>query len=101
MLETFKVLTNCDNDALAEYYLDKAKSVVKSYTKRSDATIESVLKIYVIDLAVSYYNQRGAEGLNSQSYSGVSESYNTDLPETIRKALNSYRHFSKEKEVTP
>lgn len=99
MLNTFKAITGCDSDILAEYYTTKAKDVVKAYTKRNDATIESKLKIYVIDLAVSYYNQRGAEGLNNQSYSGTSESYNTDLPETIKKALNAYRYFTQEAEV--
>lgn len=99
MLDTFKTITGCDNDILAEYYTTKAKEVVKAYTKRNDVTIESKLKVYVIDLAVSYYNQRSAEGLSTQSHSGVSESYNSDLPETVKKALNAYRYFTQEAEV--
>lgn len=37
------------------------------------------------------YNQRGAEGLQSQSYSGMSESYMTDYPASLRRAMNRYR----------
>ena len=69
MLETFKVISGCDNDAVATYYLDKAKAEVKAYTRRNDHTLETMLKTQIIDLAMTYYNQRGAEGLQSQSYS--------------------------------
>lgn len=99
MLETFKALTSCDNDLLAQYYLDKAIQVIKDYTKRNTHTATTLLKTYVIDLAVIYYNQKGAEGLQSQSYSGVSESYMEDIPLTIKQGLNAYRYFVQEVEA--
>lgn len=98
MLDTFKMLTKCDNDTLAQYYVDKATQTIKDYTKRNTTTITTVLKYSVIDLAVAYYNQRGAEGLTSQSYSGASESYVQDIPQHIKTSLNAYRHFTQEAE---
>lgn len=98
MLETFKALTKCDNDTLAQYYIDKATQMIKDYTKRNTATVTTTLKSYVIDLAVSYCNTKGAEGLQSQSYSGVSEHYLQDMPENIKRNLNAYKHFVREDE---
>lgn len=101
MLETFKLLTGCDNDVLAKYYIDKAVQNIKDYTKRNTNTVKTMLKTYVIDLAVSYYNVKGAEGLQSQSYSGVSEHYLQDIPESIKHNLRAYRHFIREEELKP
>ena len=101
MLETFKLLTGCDNDVLAQYYIDKAVQNIKDYTKRKTNTVETVLKSYVLDLAVLYYNVKGSEGLKSQSYSGVSESYLEDIPESIKRNLGAYKHFIREEETTP
>ena len=99
MLDTFKTLTGCDNDTLAQYYIDKAKSEIKTYTKRNDHTIESALSIQVIELAVCYYNKKGAEGLKSQSFGGISESYINGIPNNIKTVLNKYRYFTKEEEL--
>ena len=99
MLDTFKLLTGCDNDILSQYYIDKAVQNIKDYTKRNTKTVETLLKSYVIDLAVSYYNTKGAEGLQSQSYSGVSESYFQDIPENIKRNLGTYKRFTREEEV--
>ena len=101
MLETFKVVTGCDNDTLAQYYIDKAVPNIKEYTKRNTNTVNTMLKTYVIDIAVSYYNVKGAEGLQSQSYSGVSEHYLQDIPDSIKHNLRAYRHFIREEELKP
>lgn len=98
MLETFKALTECEDEVIANYYLYKATEVVKTYTKRNTAFVTDKLKVYIIDLAISYYNQRGSEGLNSISTNGISESYIQDLPQHIRTVLNLYRYFKQEDE---
>lgn len=99
MINTFKTLTGCTDDVLAQYYIDKAIQVIKDYTKRNTHTATTMLKTYVIDLAVIYYNQKGAEGLQSQSYSGVNESYLEDIPLTLKQGLNAYRYFVQEVEA--
>lgn len=99
-IDTFKAISGCSDDAVATYYVNKAKAEIKAYTKRNDTTIESTLGTFVIDLAMCYYNQKGAEGLESQSYSGVSEHYAQGIPQNIKTGLNSYRYFKHEEEVT-
>ena len=99
MLETFKILTGCDNDILAQYYLDKATQMIKDYTKRNTKTVTETLKTYVIELAISYYNRKGAEGLKSQSFDSVSESFVQGMPENIKASLNAYRYFVREEEA--
>ena len=99
MLDTFKVISGCDDDTLANYYINKAKQNIKKFTKRNNKTIETELNTFVIDLAISYYNKRGAEGLQSQSYSGASEIYTNDIPDDIKTCLVTYRRFKQEKEV--
>lgn len=98
MTETFNLLTGNTSNELATYYINKAKQTVKSYTKRKDSFIESDLSSYVIDLAVSYYNRRNYEGIQSHSTNGVSETYTLDIPQDIKTALNSYRYFIQEEE---
>lgn len=43
------------------------------------------------DMAILRYNQLGNEGLSSQSYSGVSESYLTGYNEITKANLNRWR----------
>lgn len=45
------------------------------------------------ELAIVYYNRLGSEGESSRSEGGVSVSYSTDIPENIKKRLNSYRRL--------
>ena len=99
MLETFKALTGCDNDIIANYFLDKATTEIKDYTKRNTKTVTTTLKSYVIELAISYYNRKGTEGLKSQSYDGVSESYLNGMPKNIKAGINPYKYFLREAEL--
>lgn len=98
MLDTFKALTSCDNDLLAQYFLEKSMNEIKDYTRRSTTTVNDLLKTYVIELAVVYYNRRGAEGLKSQSFDSVSETFSQGMPRNIKTSLNTYRYFVRESE---
>ena len=99
MLATFKLLTGCADDTLAQYYIDKAVQEIKDYTKRNTVTVTTVLKTTAIELAVAHYNAKGAEGITMQSYSGVNEHYQQGIPDRIKASLNSYRHFKREAET--
>ena len=47
---------------------------------------------YLITRMVVYrYNRLGTEGLNSESYSGVSFNYTADYPEDILKLLKAHK----------
>ena len=95
------MLSSCEDDAIAKYYVDKAVALIKDYTNRNTSTVLSQLRTYVIDLATSFYNVKGNEGLKSQSYSGVSETYidQNSLPDNFKIGLSSYRYLVKEKEL--
>ena len=78
------------SDALISLCYKQSLAEVEDYCKRElDATLEyAAQQITVIKL-----NRMGSEGLASQGYSGVSESYLNDYPANIIKILNSKRRL--------
>lgn len=76
---------------LLQRYIDKAINKVMNFTKRDKAYVEKELQNQVIDLAIILYNRKGTEGLKSQSYSGVSETYVEDIPNEIKRDLYAHR----------
>lgn len=95
MLENIKILLGDKRinypDGLLQLMLNMAEAEILDYTRRTelDAALESV----VIQLVLARLNKMGAEGLESQSYSGVSESYLTDMPSDLLRVLNSKRRI--------
>lgn len=66
----------------------RALSEVESYCKRTaDIQLEEVAD----EIAIIKLNRMGSEGVASQSYSGVSESYIDGYPAHIQAILNSKR----------
>jgi hypothetical protein len=65
------------------------------------ADAEAVLKAQRIDvdqntgllyrIATVYINQRGSEGIASESYEGISQTNLTDLPDDIRRDIHTLR----------
>ena len=92
MIEEIKLLlgdaANIFTDAQIALAYKMAISEVEEYCKReADASLELIAeKIAVIKL-----NRINTEGLSSQSYSGVSESYLDGYPEEIKMVLNRKR----------
>ena len=92
MIEEIKLLlgdaANIFTDAQISLAYKMAISEVEEYCKReADASLELIAeKIAVIKL-----NRINTEGLSSQSYSGVSESYLDGYPEEIKMVLNRKR----------
>ena len=76
------------SDAQINLCYKMALSEVEEYCNReADVALEFIAeKIAVIKL-----NRINTEGLASQSYSGVSESYINDYPEDIKAVLNRKR----------
>lgn len=76
------------SDALISLYYKRALAEVEDYCKReADSVLEGVAQ----EIAVIKLNRRGSEGLSSQSYSGVSESYIDGYPAHIQTILNKKR----------
>lgn len=92
MIEEIKLLlgdaASNYSDALISLCAKQALAEVEAYCRRyADAELEMVaLKIAVIKL-----NRINTEGLTSQSFSGVSESYIDGYPQEILAILNRKR----------
>lgn len=66
----------------------QASAEVEDYCGRE---LDAVLEFTAEQIAVIKLNRQGTEGLSSQSYSGVSESYIDGYPAEIQKILNRKR----------
>lgn len=91
MLENIKLLlsiSSTEKDALLLLLIQQAEDEAKDFTHREDVC---ELQSTIEKMVVYNYNRLGTEGLNSESYSGVSYNYTTDYPEPILKMLKRYR----------
>ncbi|WP_196002009.1 phage head-tail connector protein [Clostridium sp. 1001271B_151109_B4] len=90
-LEKLKIRTNEDDVILLNQILEDAEAEILDYCNR-DILLPRMLGLQR-ELAVIYYNRLGSEGESSRSEGGVSISYSTDIPENIKRRLNSYRRL--------
>lgn len=91
MLEDIKLLlgiTSTDKDKLIKLLINLATEDARTISRRQDVT---ELEGIIIQMVVFNYNRLGTEGLDSESYSGVSYSYSSDYPENILRGLKRYR----------
>lgn len=90
-VEKLKVRLNEEDIALLEQLLEDAEFEILDYCNR-EVLLPRMLGLQR-ELAVIYYNRLGSEGESSRSEGGVSVSYSTDIPENIKRRLNSYRRL--------
>ena len=76
------------SDALISLCYKRALAEVEDYCKRE---ADAVMELIAQDIAIIKLNRMGSEGISSQSYSGVSESYVEGYPANIQNALNRKR----------
>lgn len=92
MLEEIKLLlgdtANNYSDALINLTYKMSLAEVEEYCNRE---ADTVLEMVAQQIAVIKLNTMGAEGLASQSYSGVNENYLDGYPENIQNVLNRKR----------
>lgn len=92
-LETIKVLLKLDGDTskdtLINVLIEQAQSEFKDNCNRDDVPTAAVGVI--TEMVLVKYSKLGAEGLASQSFSGISDSFIDGYPANIIKALNRYR----------
>ncbi len=84
-----ELLTNKTDRNLISLILNKAIKEVELYTNEK---YNEKFNNVVVDIAVIKLNKLGTEGLLSQSYSGVSESYSDEYPAYILNQLNKLRN---------
>ena len=90
-IDKLKVRLNEEDTALLEQLLEDAETEILDYCNR-DVLLPRMIGLQR-ELAIVYYNRLGSEGESSRSEGGVSVSYSTDIPENIKKRLNSYRRL--------
>ena len=91
MLEKIKLLlglTSNDKDELLMALIENAIEEAINYTHNdSIAGYESV----ICNMVIYMFNRLGTEGVNAESYSGVSFTYSSDYPESILRPLKAHR----------
>lgn len=92
MIEEIKILLGDAaanySDALIGLTLRQALAEVEAYCRRE---LDYELEMVAMRIAILKLNRINAEGLASQSFSGVSESYIDGYPQDIQVILNRKR----------
>lgn len=88
LIDQIKLLSNSTNEALIQLLIDKTKVELSTDLKKD---YSNVFDNVLVDIVVIKLNRIGTEGLASQGYSGVSESYLNEYPDYIMKQLNAFR----------
>lgn len=91
MLEKIKICltNNTYTDDLINLFIDDTTKEVKIYCNREDIDVE--LESIIRKIVIIKLNRMNSEGLSSQSYSGVSESFIDGYPQDIITVLNRKR----------
>ena len=91
MLEKIKICltNNTYTDDLINLFIDDTTKEVKIYCNREDIDVE--LESIIRKIVIIKLNRINSEGLSSQSYSGVSESFIDGYPQDIITVLNRKR----------
>ena len=86
-MDKLKVLTDSDNEALLEIFLDIAKQAVilRLYPfSQEKGDVPDEYSANVLQIAVYLYDKQGAEGQTAHSENGISRSYESgNIPESM------------------
>lgn len=83
---------NLDSKVLNEI-IDETMDEIRDYLNIEE--LPNGLEGTIISLVIIKCNKLGSEGLVSEGYSGISQSYINDYPRDIMKKLNRYRKLPK------
>ena len=92
MLSKTKIMLGIDNNSkneLLSIYIEDIEEEVKEYLNIDE--IPKKAESIVRDLVVIKYNKNGSEGLESENFSGVSQSFIDGFPKDIEKRLIRFR----------
>lgn len=88
ILTQIMILKPNANVAVVNTLIDKTKAEVVLFCRTSYVP---AMDNVVCDIVLFKLNQLGNEGISNQAYNGVSESYSTDYPNSIKQQLCSFR----------
>lgn len=89
-IKTLLELADNSQDAILEEMIMIAQEEALAYTNRTKY-IPS-MDTAVVLMVVEKYRRLGTEGLTSQSYSGVSESFQTQYGQNVLSLLSRFRY---------
>lgn len=84
-------ITDTTQDTLLEQLLEDAEQEILDFTNRTEI-LPNMLGLQR-ELALTYYNRIGAEGVSSQSEGKMSVSYSAEIPEAIKQRLVGFRRL--------
>ena len=87
-VDTFKTLTGCSNDSMANIMLERAEAKILSLCNRT--RLNEALAPLVVDWAVIAYNRLGTEGESSRSEGGISSAF-VEIPADIQRIIEMNR----------
>ncbi|WP_343759306.1 phage head-tail connector protein [Clostridium oceanicum] len=92
LLEKIKRRSNVSinqKDELLNDFIEETQLEISEYINSNE--IPKVLESVLIDIVIIKLNRLGNEGLLSESFSGISQTYIDDLPKYILKKLRRNR----------
>lgn len=94
MLETLQLILDIDVDdkkstSILNYYIQQATQYFLDTTNLTK--LPNTAENIIISLVILYWNKQGSEGLNSQNNSGISYTWNNDIPIALKRQIISYR----------
>lgn len=84
-------ISNLTTELLTDIVQDTITDVVEYINLEEGADVPTSCVSIVKDIVIVKCNKLGSEGLSSESYSGVSQSYIEDIPKDILRKLKRYR----------
>lgn len=84
-------ISNLSIDLLTDIVQDTITDVAEYINLVEGTDIPTSCVSIVKDIVVVKVNKLGSEGVSSESYSGVSQSYIEDIPKDILRKLKRYR----------
>ncbi|NFA43977.1 hypothetical protein EXM65_15735 [Clostridium botulinum] len=94
IIESIKLrpgISNVDEFLLADIVQDAVIEVSDYINIKEGEELPLGCISIVKDIVVIKVNKLGSEGVSSESYSGVSQSYTEDIPKDILRKLKRYR----------
>lgn len=88
ILAQVKLITGKTDDSLITLLIEKTKAELVLYCKTDYVSAWDNL---IADIVCYKLNTLNTDGIGSQSYNGVSETYINDYPINIKQQLNSFR----------
>lgn len=89
MIDDLQTLTNSTNTTVLTLLMNQCKQIATDYCNLSEYNekLDEIVKVMVCER----FNKLSADGISSQSYSGISESYTDDFSPMIYKSLRKHR----------